>query len=38
MKNTQNRSTAYHVDVIKALQTLREKYEAAITEILEERK
>jgi len=36
--NTQNRATAYHVDVIRALQTLREKYEAAITEILEERK
>jgi hypothetical protein len=36
--DTQNRATAYHVDVIKALQTLREKYEAAISEILEERK
>ena len=35
--NTQNRATAYPLDVIRALQTLREKYEAAITEILEER-
>lgn len=34
--DTQNRATAYRVDVIGSLQTLREKYEAAIAEILEE--
>lgn len=36
--DTQNRATAYHVGVIDALQKLREKYEAAIAEILEESK
>jgi hypothetical protein len=35
--DTQNMATVYQVDVIQALQTLREKYELAITEILEER-
>jgi hypothetical protein len=35
--DTQNMATVYQVDVIQALQSLREKYEAAITEILEER-